>query len=265
MMDFSRFESSFPQFYLLGSRFLTHAIFWLGYYIAFGFIWMEPEQGYFASFYLEFVLMPVRILAAYCMIYFLIPNYLVARQYQQFFIGYAVLLLIAGVLQLVFSHFFYHRLLLNATEIDLGVSALARNMVLINTTVLLLGTVKVFQLYIQLMEAVSRNQSDTPRPDFLEVKSDRRIHRLPISQILFIEGMGNYVTYYLDNGDKKIVYSSIKETLQNLPEEFLRLHRSYIVNRTKIQSYNKDNVLVGDHELPRGKDIDDEHLQALVS
>ena len=263
MMDFLRSASTFPQFYLLGSRFLTHAVFWLGYYLTFSLIWSKPEQGYFASFYLEFVLMPVRILSAYCMIYFLIPTFLVRRKYQQFFVGYGLLILIAGSLQLAFSYFFYHRLLLNSTEFTLSLSALARNMILINTTVLLLGTSKVFQLYIQLMELVSRDQEETQTPDIIEVKSDRRTHRLLISQILFIEGMGNYVTYYLDNGDKKIVYSSIKETQQKLPNQFLRLHRSYIVNRNRIDSYSKENVLIGKHELPRGKDIEDEQLKAI--
>ncbi|MGB0494967.1 MAG: LytR/AlgR family response regulator transcription factor [Kangiellaceae bacterium] len=225
---------------------------------------MKPEQGYFFSFYLEFILMPVRILSVYCMIYFLIPNYLVTRHYRQFIGGYALLIFVAGILQLTFSHFFYHRLLLNATEFNLSISALIRNIILINTTVLLLGSAKVFQLYVQLMEAISKNQVETTKPSFVEVKSNRRTHRLSISRILFIEGLGNYVTYYMDNGEKKIVYSSIKETQQNLPDQFLRLHRSYIVNRKKIESYNKDNVLIGEHELPRARDIDDKQLQTLV-
>lgn len=261
MMEFLRSESTFPQFYLMGSRFLTHAVFWLGYYLLFSLIWMKPEQGYFASFYLEFVLMPVRILSAYGMIYFLIPQFLVAQKYRYFFAGYALLIVIAGILQWLFSHFFYHRMLLNTTEFGLTLSALTRNMILINTSVLLLGTAKVFQLYIQLMEAVSLNQDSEPQSDIIEVKSDRRIHRLPTSHILFIEGMGNYVTYHLQNGEKRIVYSSIKETQQKLPKQFLRLHRSYIVNRYHIDSYSKENVLIGDKELPRGKDIEDQQLQ----
>ena len=261
MMGFLRAEQTYDQFYLLKSRFLTHAVFWLGYYLLFSFIWMKPEQGYFASFYLEFVLMPVRMLAVYCMIYFLIPQFLVVRQYRAFFGGYLALILIAGILQLIFSHFFYHRLLLNQTEFGLSFSSLMRSMILVNTTVLLLGTAKVFQLYMQLLESVANNHKDSVVNDVIEVKSDRRMHRLKLSQILFIEGMGNYVTYYLNNGDKKIVYSSIKETESRLPNEFLRLHRSYIINRKHIESYNKDNVIIGGHELPRAKDIVDKQLQ----
>jgi DNA-binding LytR/AlgR family response regulator len=49
------------------------------------------------------------------------------------------------------------------------------------------------------------------------------------------------VVYHLLNGDKMIVYSSIKETETKLPQQFIRLHRSYIINRAQIDSYNKDN------------------------
>lgn len=261
MIDFFRTAPTFKKVYLGKSRFLTHAIFWLGYYFLFSFIWMKPESGLYASFLLEFILMPVRILAAYCMLYFLIPHYLVLRKYQQFFLGYGILILIAGILQLLFSHFFYYRLLLGHTEITLTLSALVRNMILINTTVLFLGTAKIFLLYMRLLESVSDKEKQDLVMDIIEVKSERRVHRLLLSQILFIEGMGNYITYYLDNGEKKVVYSSIKEAERQLSQNFIRLHRSYIVNREKIESYNKDNIIIAGHELPRGKEIADEEFQ----
>lgn len=243
MIDFFRTEQTFTQIYLGKSRFLTHAVFWLSYYFLFSFIWMKPESGLYASFLLEFILMPVRILAAYCMLYFLIPHFLVLRKYQQFFLGYGILILIAGILQLLFSHFFYYRLLLNQTEINITISALVRNIILINTTVLFLGTAKIFLLYMRLLESVSDKEKQDAVMDIIEVKSDRRVHRLPLSQILFIEGMGNYITYYLDNGEKKVVYSSIKETERLLSQDFIRLHRSYIVNREKLSRIIKTTLL----------------------
>lgn len=262
MIKLQRIAPTFPNLYLADSRFFTHALFWVGYYLLFSLIWMKPEQGFFASFYLEFVLMPVRILAAYTMIYLLIPKYLEAAQYRQFIQGYVLLLVGAGAIQTVFSHFFYQQLYLGGGEFVFGLSAWVRNAVLINTTVLLLGSLKVFQLYLQVKEQGRKDpdvQGDTAA-NFIEVKSERRYHRLLVSDILLVKGMGNYVTYFLANGDKKIVYSSVKEALNLLPEQFLRVHRSYIINRDKIESYNKESIFIGDHEIPRGHEVADEEL-----
>ena len=155
MTKLSDFSPTFPSGYIAGSRFLTHSLFWVGYYILFSIIWMKPDIGYFASFFLEFILMPVRILSAYCMMYVLIPGYLVKQRYKLFFGHYFLLILLAGALQTVFGYFFYEKLVLNSQASSLfSVSGLIRNCILVNTTVLLLGTAKVFQLYIQLQNDI---------------------------------------------------------------------------------------------------------------
>ncbi len=261
MTGYFDFKSTFPDGYLAGSRLFTHVLFWLCYYLLFSLIWMRPEAGYFASFYLEFVLMPVRIMAAYCMLYFLIPHYLEQRQYLRFVQGYSLLILIAGALQMIFSYFFYEQLLLQSQEdFSFSLAAWIRNMVLVNTTVLLLGAIKVFQLYIRLRESLLRQQDPGSAPAFIEVKAERSVHRLRFDDILYVQGMGNYVTYYLNGGDKKVVYSSLKDSQQQLPSQFVRLHRSYIANKDHIDSYNQEQVVVAGHSLPRGKDVADSVL-----
>ena len=266
MMRNWQWSPSYPRLYLFDSRFLTHALFWSGYYILFSLIWMKQDAGYFASFYLEFILMPVRILAAYTMLYMLIPNYLVKRRYRTFFVGYGILILTAGLVQMLFSYFFFSKLMPELNwPFELTIPSWTRNIILINTTVLLLGTAKVFQLYIQLREQIERTEVKQEEPDYIEVKADRRVHRLRISDILYLEGMGNYVTYHLLNGQKKMVYVSLKEALNSLPASFLRIHRSYVVNTSQIESYNSEQIFVEGHALPRGKDVSDQSLTASAS
>ena len=244
------------RFYLFGSRLLTHILFWLGYYLLFSLIWMTPENGYFASFYLEFVLLPPRILAVYAMIYLLMPKYLLAERYFQFFGLYAGLIIAAALIQRLSGHFFYETLLIKSGQPFFDISGFLRSAVLVNTTVVLVAAVKMYQFY--LVEA-ARNRG-MAKVEQIVVKANRRTHILQPDDILYIEGMGNYVTYYLVNGEKLVVYSSIKAALEDLPEQFFRLHRSYILNRNRIQSFSAENVIVGDQKLPRGKDVPDELL-----
>lgn len=244
------------RFYLFGSRPLTHIAFWMGYYLLFSMIWATPERGYFASFYLEFVLLPPRILAVYGLIYYLMPKYLLVEKYREFLGLYAALILAAALVQRLSGIYFYGYLLTGVIDPFFDLSALVRSVVLVNTTAVLVGAVKMYQFY--LMEKAKTAPPGTGAP--ITVKSNRRTHLLQPDDILYVEGLGNYVTYYLKNGEKLVVYSSIKAALKELPDQFFRLHRSYILNRRHIRSFSAENVLVGQYKIPRGRDVPDELL-----
>ncbi len=257
------------RYTLFESRWLTHASFWLVYYLVFSLIWASPERGYFVSFYLEFVLMPLRILASYCMMYVLIPGFLRHRKLAVFLLSYAALILTAGGLQLLIGHFFYDQLLDGRGErFPFTVASWMRNMVLINSTVILLGAAKVIQLHFELVDSLVREQDSNQKKDALseerviEVKSNRRIHRLHVGDILYVEGMGNYIRYAGSDGSRTVVYNSLKGAQSELPDSFIRLHRSYLVNLEHINAYDNETVTVGNKTIPRGKDISDEMLKS---
>ena len=243
------------NFYLFNSRIATHANFWVGYYVLFGLIWVN-EAGYLASFYLEFVLMPIRILAVYTTIYFLLPQFLLKKKYIPFLLGYALVLLIGGILQRVFIHLFYENLLLNDSSNGLfNVMMIVRAMVLINTTALLILAIKIFQLWM-----VESEKNKAFGHEVLEIRSSRRTHRVATQDILYIEGLGNYVTYHLVDDSKITSYGTIKATLEQLPNYFSRVHKSFIVNKNHIKSYDTMTIGVKDKSIPRGKSISDEVL-----
>lgn len=57
------------KLYIFNSRIVTHISFWVLYYLLFSFIWAS-NKDYLASFFLEFVLLPIRVMAVYFTIYF---------------------------------------------------------------------------------------------------------------------------------------------------------------------------------------------------
>ncbi len=243
------------DFYLFNSRIATHILFWVAYYILFGLLW-AGQEGYMASFYLEFVLLPIRILAVYATIYFLLPKFLLKRRYTRFLVGYAIILLSAGMLQRVFIHLFYEELLLNDFSTGLfSFRMFIRAMVLINTTVLFVMGVKLFQLWV-----IERERNEQSNEKMLELKANRRIHRVSTGHIVYIEGLGNYVTYHLLDNSKITVYGSVKNTLSTLPKNFRRIHRSYIVNKDHIKSYDLNSVEVQNQFIPRGSSTNDDLL-----
>ncbi|WP_286830860.1 MULTISPECIES: LytR/AlgR family response regulator transcription factor [Kordiimonas] len=247
------------SFYLFGSRVLTHILFWVGYYVLFSLVWVKPDKGYFASFYLEFVLLPARLAAVYAMIYVLMPRFLLVRQYGRFLLSYAGLIVLAGLVHRLSAYFFYEKLLFGQADPFFDLGALVRAVLLVNTTVVFVAAAKMFQLY--LVEAEKNRVSG--QAEQVAVRANRRTYLLDPADILYLESMGNYVSYFLGDGEKLVAHGSIKAALEDLPEGFIRLHRSYVVNKAHITAFNSEKVQVGETDLPRGKDVDDAMLTSL--
>ena len=87
---------------------------------------------------------------------------------------------------------------------------------------------------------------------FLFLKSEYKIRRINFNDILYIEGLKDYVKVYLKGEDKPILsLNSIKSLEQKLPEEkFMRVHRSYIVNLEKIDTIERSRIIFGKAYIP---------------
>jgi len=239
----------FSSHYLMQSRILTHVGFWVVYYVVFSFLWAEDEN-YHKSFGLEFVLMPVRICTAYLTMYYLIPKFLLKELVTKFLLTYAGVLIIAGILQRVFIYFFHEAFFYSHLLSLWQVEGVVRSMVLVNTTVLFLSAVKMYYYWREEHHKNVKNNEE-----LVEIRSDKRTYRIKPSDIQYIEGLGNYVTFYLDGRKPLISYMSLKEANQNLPDIFVRIHKSFVVNKDWIESYTAENVEVKGRILPIGKSI----------
>ena len=87
-------------------------------------------------------------------------------------------------------------------------------------------------------------QSPT-QDDSIFLKTDYRIVKVSISDILYIEGMSEYLKVWLEGEQKPIItLLSMKKMEERLPDYFMRIHRSYIVNLNKILEINKNRVIM---------------------
>jgi DNA-binding LytR/AlgR family response regulator len=75
--------------------------------------------------------------------------------------------------------------------------------------------------------------------------------RIEISKILYIEGMREYVRIHLENSKPLMSLLSMKSIEQKLPaEQFMRIHRSYIVNLEKITTIERNRIVFGKEYIP---------------
>ena len=90
--------------------------------------------------------------------------------------------------------------------------------------------------------------------DTIFLKTDYRIVKVSISDIRYIEAMSEYLKVYIESEPKPIItLLSMKKMEERLPNYFMRIHRSYIINLMKIQEVNKNRVIMdADTYLPIG-------------
>ncbi len=114
-------------------------------------------------------------------------------------------------------------------------------------------------------EAKGQNLSATDSADTLFLKADSRILKVSISDIRYVEAMSEYLKVWLDSQPKPIItLLSMKKMEERLPDTFMRIHRSYIVNLTKIREVNKNRVILdASANLPIG-DLYKDAFQAYV-
>ncbi|MEJ2902274.1 LytTR family DNA-binding domain-containing protein [Pedobacter panaciterrae] len=98
-----------------------------------------------------------------------------------------------------------------------------------------------------------KNTLEGNTADFLLIKSDRRFHRIKFEDIRFIEGLKDYVVIHLA-GQKLITAMNLKTFHQKIPQDtFLRVSKSYVVNKNYIESFDHHTIYLGINELPIGE------------
>ena len=103
---------------------------------------------------------------------------------------------------------------------------------------------------------------ETPRSLFL--KTEYRLRQVDFDDILFIEGMKDYVKVYLEQGDPVLSLTSLKALAERLPEErFFRVGKSHIVNLPKVKVLERGHIVFGDKYVPVSENLRDDFYRRL--
>jgi DNA-binding LytR/AlgR family response regulator len=104
--------------------------------------------------------------------------------------------------------------------------------------------------YINLENATEQTVESTN--EFLFVKSDYKTKRIIFNDILYIEGLKDYIKVYLWNDTKPLLsINSLKTIEQKLPpSKFMRVHRSFIVNLNRIEIIERSRIVFGKVYIP---------------
>lgn len=110
-----------------------------------------------------------------------------------------------------------------------------------------------FEVYKTGESSIQQPVSQSDR-DYIFVKSDYKLVRVDLKDILYVEGLKDYVKIYIEGQPKPVIsLMTMKAMEEMLPtEKFLRIHRSFIVNKEQIKVVGRGRIVFGKEYIPVG-------------
>lgn len=110
---------------------------------------------------------------------------------------------------------------------------------------------KAYQ-WFEMKEKSKDNTSSNNSDECIYVKSDYKLVQISLKDILYIEGLKDYVKIYMENEPRPILsLMSMKSVEERLPSsQFIRIHRSYIVQKSKIKLIERGRIVFGKEYIP---------------
>lgn len=109
-------------------------------------------------------------------------------------------------------------------------------------------------LLVAMELALFNTNPDGSSDQVLQIKDGHAVAQIPYSDILWLEAEGNYTVIHCLNTKRRLVRNVITDLhAQITGHDFIRIHRSYVVNRKMISEYSASTVLVNGTKLPVGR------------
>lgn len=207
------------------------------------------------SFFFVVFLMPVAFGTSLFFNHYLVPKFLMKGDWKHFSLYLIYMLIVSIYLELLVMVLAF--VILADYQIE-NLGKIAGDIYLLTIvlylTVFLEGTIltvrklrdQTKQLSL-IEEKLRKNERDN-----VNIRVDRKNVPVAIDDILMIESLGDYVKVHTLNG-LHVTKEKISQFENTLPDYFLRVHRSYLVNQKAISSYNREKIRISEIEVPIGR------------
>ncbi|WP_295666692.1 LytTR family DNA-binding domain-containing protein [uncultured Mucilaginibacter sp.] len=116
---------------------------------------------------------------------------------------------------------------------------------------------------VALAESTPQKPQQEFLSDFIFVKTEHKIQKVYLNDILFIEGLKDYISIFTP-AERIITLQNMKKMEDALPTKyFMRIHKSYIVSINKIDSIERSRIFIGDKIIPVGDTYRDEFFKII--
>lgn len=107
-----------------------------------------------------------------------------------------------------------------------------------------------------------KKQTTDETPKYLFIRADYSLLKIALTDIVYIEGLDDYLKIHLVNGSPVVARMTMKNMLEKLPaKDFVRVHRSYIIPFNRIESYRNKTIIIAGEEIPTGSSYEENFLK----
>ena len=232
-----------------------HIAYWIIVILTLSLVFGRSWGNNIAAVFFVTMLLPVVLGTSYFFNYYLVPRYFLKRKYLSFalYTFYTIVIsLYLETLVLLFSFVYFA----NFSIHNMGPNSHAT--LLLGVVMYLLVFVGSFLLMAQQVRENQKQirslllEKEKNDKSFLEIISNRKLVRIPFDDIVYIESLADYITVHTDN-DQIISKEKISKLNNDLPDMFLRIHRSFIVNKNKVTSKRSGELELGGVILTIGR------------
>ena len=223
-------------------------------------IWGTYDMDFYRSFLIQIFGLPAKILLVYLTIFYIIPVFLLKKKYIQFFCSYVFLLLFIGMfIQRPLMIYYVQPVFWPEWESleFFAVTEIVNTLLDVNLALIFPAGYFLYKKWQSTQKkalSLEKHKDEMAQAhDFIYLKVEKSVQKIFIDDIVFIESLRNYVK--VKTKQKQIVaYGSISSMEATLPKnQFLRVHRSFIVNLKLVKSFSPRKLSLDQKEIPVGR------------
>lgn len=110
------------------------------------------------------------------------------------------------------------------------------------------------------------NRKDQNAEKNIFIRADFSLVKIPLADILYIEGLADYLKIYIKDRKTIVARMSMKDMMEKLHDtDFIRVHRSFILPFSKIEAVRGTTIFIGEKEFPIGRTYTDEFFNRYSS
>jgi len=233
-------------------RFILHFVYWILILmfltLFFGNKWESKELAFLFSC----LLLPVVMGTSYFFNLYLVPKFLLTRKYKQFVLYLVYMFIVSLYLELLIALLSF--VVLADSKVE-SVNLEGISIFILGITMYLIVFASSFiQLLIQFQQKVKqlnalKSIQEKGQQASISIRANRKTQILQLKNILYIESL-NDVVKIVTPSEEITTREKISRLSKSLPDEFIRIHRSFIINTEHLQAFNHSEVQIQDTKLP---------------